>query len=127
MELDKAPESLALSTPAATQPHNGKCVTAPLTSWLTYPAIGLPGLEGLNEDTFRVIAYEARGIDDALLNLSAVSRRLRELVMPILFARCWTDYYGNHGVPPPSIRPFVQYAVLAHVQARSHKVFISVM
>ena len=98
-----------------------------LTSWLTYLATGLPGLEGLNEDTFRLIAYEARGIDDALLNLSAVSRRLRELVMPILFARCWTDYYGNHGVPPPSIRPFVQYAVLAHVQARSHKVFISVI
>ena len=86
-----------------------------LTSWLTYLATGLPGLEGLNEDTFRLIAYEARGIDDALFNLSAVSRRIRELVMPILFAHCWTDYYGNHGVPPPSIRPFIQYAVLAHV------------
>ena len=98
-----------------------------LTSWLTYLATGLPGLEGLNEDTFRLIAYEARVIEDALLNLSAVSRRLRELVLPILFAHCWADYYGNRGVPPPSIRPFVQYAVFAHVQARSHKVFMSVI
>ncbi|RDX52510.1 hypothetical protein OH76DRAFT_163280 [Lentinus brumalis] len=92
--LEHASGRLAVSRETVVHPHSGRTQ---------------PGLESIDEDTFRLIAYEVRNMKESLLNISSVSRRLRELAMPVLFAHCSTDYYGKRGIPPPTISHFVRH------------------
>ncbi|TFK82592.1 hypothetical protein K466DRAFT_603551 [Polyporus arcularius HHB13444] len=92
--LEHPSGGLALSEDTVAPAHSGR---------------GQSGMESIDEDTFRLIAYEVRNTKGDLLSLSSVSRRLRGLAMPMLFAHCSTDYYGNRGVPPLTIRHFVRH------------------
>ncbi|KAI0708670.1 hypothetical protein C8Q76DRAFT_799900 [Earliella scabrosa] len=62
-------------------------------------------LEDINADVFLLIAYELKGKRRALQKLSSCSRTIRDLVAPVLFARC----KGGRKIPPPYIRRYARH------------------
>ncbi|KAI0719811.1 hypothetical protein C8T65DRAFT_635241 [Cerioporus squamosus] len=70
-------------------------------------------LSDLAEDVLRAIISHLllhRNKGD-LANLASISRRMRSVCAPILFSRCVTTCSGWEGIPPESIRPFVQHLI----------------
>lgn len=57
-------------------------------------------LENLNMQVFRTIMCPE--------GFSSISRGNRDVVIPVLFARCMVDIQGSLGIPSETIRPFIR-------------------